>query len=210
MEWSSPSACSISWFWEEENMFFRIYSVLPHTILWTTAIWTYWRSLWWISPISELTCNPRRTIDTSQIYEEDYIRADILWHELQKVEDVNGKEKFGLMAKVAKLVLILPHSNADEERVFSIVRKNKTACRANLSLATTLPSILQCKLNALSHMKCYEYNPTHQVLRNAKQATWQYNREHANSSWLQCLHVLSLNVQCLRNVHPTPPPFPHI
>ena len=60
-------------------------------------------------------------LDKSKIYEEDCIRADILWNELQKAKDVNGKEKFGLVAKVAKLVLILPHSNADEEQIFSIV-----------------------------------------------------------------------------------------
>ena len=35
-------------------------------------------------------------LDTSQIYEEDHFRADILWHELQEVKDVNGKEKLGL------------------------------------------------------------------------------------------------------------------
>jgi hypothetical protein len=44
-----------------------------------------------------LTAIPEE-LDTSQIYEEDHITADILWHELQQVKDVNGKDKFGLMA----------------------------------------------------------------------------------------------------------------
>ena len=61
-------------------------------------------------------------LDKSKIYEEDCIRANILWNELEKAKDVNGKEKFGLVAKVAKLVFILPHSNADEERMFRIVQ----------------------------------------------------------------------------------------
>jgi hypothetical protein len=118
-----------------------------------------------------LTAIPEE-LDTSQIYEEDHITADILCN---KSRMWMGKISLGWW--LAKLVLILPRSNADE--VFSTVWKN----RANLSLTTTLPSILQCKLNAFSHIKCYKYNPT-QVLRNSKQATWQYNREHANSSWL--------------------------
>ena len=101
-------------------------------------------------------------IDTSQLYEDEertHIRADLLWHRLEHLRDVNGKLKFGLLANVAKLVLILPHSNADEEQVFSMVRKNKTAFCANLSLDTTLPSILHCKVNCFSHIKCYEYHP---------------------------------------------------
>ena len=124
-------------------------------------------------------------INASQVSNEEkehnHIQADLLWHELEKLTDINGKLKFGLLAKVAKLVLILPHSNADEERVFSPVRKNKTAFRANLSLETTLPSILHCKVNAFSHMKCYEYRPSSQVLQNAKHATWEYNKEHSKS-----------------------------
>ena len=123
-------------------------------------------------------------IDTSHTSNEedehDHVQADLLWHGLEKLTDVNGKLMFGLLAKVAKLVLILPHSNADEECVFSLVRKNKTAFRANLSLETTLPSILHCKVNAFSHLKCYEYSPSHCVLQKAKQATWQYNKEHSN------------------------------
>ena len=79
-------------------------------------------------------------IDPLQICNEEdgqsHIQADLLWHELEKLTDVNGKLKFGLLSKV-----LLPHSNADEERIFILVRKNKTAFRANLSLETTLPII---------------------------------------------------------------------
>lgn len=106
------------------------------------------------------------------------IRPDDLWHGLSKLKDVNGKVKFGLLSEVAKLVLVLPHSNADEERIFSIIRKNKTPFRSNLSLKTTLPNILQCKVNMFSHTKCYEYQPSPKTLQNAKHATWDYNKKH--------------------------------
>ena len=112
--------------------------------------------------------------------QEPKIRADTLWHELEKQRDPNGKRKFGLLAPIAKLVLTLPHSNADEERVFSLVRKNKTVFRPNLSLDTTLPSILQCKVNGFSHMNCFNFEPSRDLLQQAKQATWQYNKEHSS------------------------------
>ena len=107
-----------------------------------------------------------------QVSEGDYVQPDILWHGLEKLMDVNGKSVFALLAKVAKLVLVLPHSTADEERIFSLVRKNKTAFRSNLSLDTTLPNILHCKVNCFSHTKCYEFSPSPHVLKNAKHATW--------------------------------------
>ena len=41
---------------------------------------------------------------------------------------------FAELADVAKLVLVIPHTNADEERVFNMLRKNKTDFRGSLSL----------------------------------------------------------------------------
>ena len=90
---------------------------------------------------------------------------------------------FGLL--VAKLVLVLPHSNADEERVFDqLSQKNKNPFCANLSLDTTLPSILQCKVNAFSHIKNYALNINHFkvffVMPSPLYITWQYNKELMN------------------------------
>ena len=48
-------------------------------------------------------------------------------------------------SKIAKVVLFIPHSNAGEERVFSLIRKDKTQFRPNLSLDKTLSSILTVK-----------------------------------------------------------------
>ena len=45
----------------------------------------------------------------------------------------NCSHKFGRISDVAKTVLILPHSNAGEERVFSLIRKNKTAFQGRRS-----------------------------------------------------------------------------
>ena len=44
------------------------------------------------------------------------------------------KPKFGQLFKLAKAVLTIVHSNAEEESLFSRVRKNMTPQRASLSL----------------------------------------------------------------------------
>ena len=94
------------------------------------------------------------------VYESDYVQPDILRHGLEKLMNVNGKSMFAKLAKVAKLVLVLPHSNADEERIFSLVRKNKTALQSNLSFDTTFPNILHCKVNYFCRTKCYDFCPS--------------------------------------------------
>ena len=48
------------------------------------------------------------------------------------MRDPNGALKFQRLATVALLVLTLPHSNAEEERVFSLVTKNKTKFRPSI------------------------------------------------------------------------------
>ena len=46
---------------------------------------------------------------------------DVIWHYLANLKAVDGSYRFGHISKVAKLVLIIPHSNAEEERIFSMV-----------------------------------------------------------------------------------------
>ncbi|KAJ4936620.1 hypothetical protein JOQ06_001209, partial [Pogonophryne albipinna] len=55
---------------------------------------------------------------------------------------VTGMSRFGRLSRIAKLVLVLPHSNADAERVFSAVGLNKTKTRNSLALDGTLSSIM--------------------------------------------------------------------
>ena len=49
---------------------------------------------------------------------------------------------FLLLVKVASLPLAIPHSNADEERIFSSVRKDKTDFHGNMDIDRTLSSLL--------------------------------------------------------------------
>ncbi|KAG7240529.1 hypothetical protein INR49_026813 [Caranx melampygus] len=54
----------------------------------------------------------------------------------------NLSTRFGRLSRIAKLVSVLPHSNADAERVFSLVGLNKTKTRNSLALEGTLSSIM--------------------------------------------------------------------
>ena len=104
-------------------------------------------------------------------------RCDVIWRYLSNVCDSNGVLSFGRLSKIAKLILILPHSNAEEERVFSMIRKNKTVFRASLDPEGTLSSIVTIKL---AHSEATsDFNPPKTLLKQAKSATWQYNKEHS-------------------------------
>ncbi len=103
--------------------------------------------------------------------EEDehcHYRMDVLWHYLSLVKGGDGRLTFPRLSKTAKLVLIIPHSNADEERVFSMVRKNKTPFRPNLSLDKTLPSLLTVKL--ATEEPCHKFSPPPHVVQRAGKA----------------------------------------
>lgn len=106
-----------------------------------------------------------------------YHRMDVLWHHLASVRAADNSICFPRLTKVAKLVLTIPHSNAQEERLFSMVRKNKTAFRPNLDPKGTLSSILSIKLAAREPAHCFE--PSKEILSNAKSATWEYNKAHS-------------------------------
>ena len=57
----------------------------------------------------------------------------------------DGALKLKKLAQVALLVLTLPHSNAEEEQVFSMITKNKTKFMSNFKLDGTLSCELTCE-----------------------------------------------------------------
>ena len=71
---------------------------------------------------------------------------DVIWGYLSSLKLGNGGHKFGRISNVAKTVLILLHSNAGEERGFSLVSKNKTSFRPSLQVDRALASMLTMKM----------------------------------------------------------------
>ena len=80
-------------------------------------------------------------------------RMDVIWGYLSSLKLGNSTHKLFRINDVAKTVLILPHSNAGEERVVSLIRKNKTAFRQHLSRWTVRwPFSLLSKWPTKSHL----------------------------------------------------------
>ncbi len=116
---------------------------------------------------------------TVQSRSQVYHRMDVLWHHISTMKAPDSTYRFYRLSQIAMLILVIPHSNAEEERVFSMVRKNKTAFRPNLDPKGTLSSILTIKLANSQPAHCFE--PTKAVLKKAKSATWEYNKIHSSN-----------------------------
>lgn len=86
-----------------------------------------------------------------------------------------GQLMFKKLFKVAKLTLVLLHSNTEKERVFSTAQKNKTTFLSSLSIEGTLSSILTVKLADANAVK---FKLTNELLKKAKREKWDWNKLH--------------------------------
>lgn len=86
------------------------------------------------------------------------------------MKDACGQYRFDCLARVMAAILAIPHSNADCERVFSLVRKTRTESRASMS-NETLESLLIQKINGLHRGACYAQQFNDELLKKAKSAT---------------------------------------
>lgn len=91
-------------------------------------------------------------------------RMDVKWSKLFDLY----KDKYGLLSKFMLSILTIPHSNAECERIFSLVTKNLTQFRSTLS-SQNLESLLTVKSNMTS--PCFQQNFETEFLKRAKSAT---------------------------------------
>lgn len=92
------------------------------------------------------------------------------WNEISLLKTFDDSYQFSQIATLAKLVLSLPHSNAESERIFSIVTDVKNKKRNRIG-SETLNSI--CVIRSMlqnENICCYEYqlNKYHKKLWNSK------------------------------------------
>ncbi|XP_071507007.1 uncharacterized protein [Diadema antillarum] len=99
----------------------------------------------------------------------EIVRVDEQWHRISQLTDpCTGAKKYPNLSKVMKGILVIPHSNASCERAFSLVRKNHTEFRPNLSVKT-LEALL---IEKLAHSTpCYQREYSKDIIRRAKKAT---------------------------------------
>jgi len=113
-------------------------------------------------------------------------RIDVIWYELQNPKSPIGSNyRFGKLFKVAKIIIITPHSNAGIERVYYLVHKNKpeNSDRNRLDVNRSLSSIFAVKVDRPESVcKCFDFQPDQKLLKNAKQATRKYNQLHSTNT----------------------------
>ena len=88
------------------------------------------------------------------IWDEAFVN-DISQSDHNCIEMVWGylRQWFPLLNKIASAILVVPHSNAADERVFSMIRKNKREIRSRLDLSTLLNSVMRVKMSLLEQIQ---------------------------------------------------------
>ena len=71
--------------------------------------------------------------------------------------------------------MTIPHSNAGEERIFSLINKNKTPSRSSLQIEGTLSSLITIKTHIEDPLK---WEPSPAILEKAKHARRDYNTKN--------------------------------
>lgn len=92
-------------------------------------------------------------------------RSDEIWHRLRIWRDVDDSFPYKDLATVMLKILTIPHSNADSERLFSVVRKNRAETRSSMTIAT-LESLLINKLGGRVPL-------SNDILAKCKSATYE-------------------------------------
>ena len=109
------------------------------------------------------------------------VRPCVLWGYLKDVKKAGSSvHKFDVLFKVAEVVIMIPHSNAGEERihVLSYINKNKTPSRSSLRLDGTLSALILVKTHIENPLN---WEPTKDLVEKAKKATRLYNDKHKST-----------------------------
>ena len=117
--------------------------------------------------------------ESAGLPEEDPHRVDILWGYLKNVKKPGTNTfEYDQLFRVAEVVMSIRHSNAGEERIFSLVSKNKTPSRSSLKLDGTLSSLITVKTHIEDPKN---WQPPKTLLEKAKKVTKIYNDRQKSS-----------------------------
>ena len=112
-------------------------------------------------------------------YDSNAIDLNQFWHAMGKLQLPGGKAQFPLLHQLSKTMLTITQSNADTERVFSMLKKIQTDSRDNLA-DKTIHRLLSVKINNTD--ECHQYQPEPDVVKAAKKACASYKSQFATSS----------------------------
>lgn len=101
--------------------------------------------------------------------------VDRYWCLVGQLRDITGSNfKYPVLSRLAKAILVIPHGNADTERLFSHMGLNKTKHRSCLSI-DTLNSLLTLQFDV--PQKCYEFRPSQDLISKCKNAIGELQKE---------------------------------
>lgn len=90
------------------------------------------------------------------------------WAEVNDYKDANQENPYKELSDFALSLLVLPHSNAEVERLFSQMNLIKTKLRNRMQLRM-LSSILAIRSGLTRQNKCcHDYNIDEKILKNIK------------------------------------------
>ena len=118
------------------------------------------------------------TIDRNKQISVHY-RVDVLWYLISQIKFVGTTiNRLKYLPQIVSIVLVIPHRNAGQERLFSIVRKNKTDSRSSLKLYRTLAGILSMKKNYPEEITpCFHWKPDELLLDKSRDAAYNDKRK---------------------------------
>jgi hypothetical protein len=96
-------------------------------------------------------------------------RVDCYWNQISLLVNSNGRKRFTLLPKLMKCMLMLPHGNADSERLFSQVNLIKTKQRNRIE-TKLMNALLTLKCN---YVTCLDFQPTTGMIERGKNALHQ-------------------------------------
>ena len=110
---------------------------------------------------------------SSSLCADSSLRVDCLWGYLRgKKEPGTHILAFSELFRVAEVIMTIPHSNAGEEQIFSLINKNKTPSRSSLQIEGTVSSLITHIEDPL------KWEPSQAILEKAKHATRDYNTKN--------------------------------
>jgi hypothetical protein len=102
-------------------------------------------------------------------------RPDVFWGEVTAMRNrITNTPRFPLLSKIVRAMMTIPNSNADCERIFSMVKKIQTDTRSSLE-NSTLCALLTVKVN--NSQQCHVLKPSKDLLKTAKKACVGYNKD---------------------------------
>ena len=110
----------------------------------------------------------------SEVTDARGTNALTFWTNVSKMKSPMGELKYTKLATLALYLLAIPTSNADSERVFSLVRRIKTDFRASLA-PETLSSLIGCHFNNTANCCKITGDIDNTLLKKAKTCTMERN-----------------------------------